>query len=432
MTPRHPRLGEVSDEEALTRPANLLPLFVALGVIGAGDGLVLPYLVIYLHLARGIALATVGLIVGFGAAASFLVALASGAALDRIRPIRVFQIGTAAAATGFFLLSFVSSALAALLAVLTVYIGTAIQWPAQNTVVGANVTEKSAGRAFAGSFLALNAGLGIGALASALFVNLAHPASFSLAYRLDAAISLGGVVLAEAAFRKGRLSDRRETRSDHSQRNDIRGYGFLLRDRAMVVFVVIDFFLLLAGYAQLEGGWNAFAAIDVGVPARVVGLALAANTGVIVIAQIPMARLVVRFRRSRAIAMAGTVWTITWILSLVAVVIRRDGSVASWILILAMGTFGFGETLYSPVVPAITNALAPESLRGRYNAAANSIWSLAAVVAPPIAAFMIATGNRYLWVSAVAATAVVVVVAVLLIMPRVLPRAVELPPSGHP
>ncbi|EQD48479.1 hypothetical protein B1A_14033 [mine drainage metagenome] len=60
--------------------------------------------------------------------------------------------------------------------------------------------------------------------------------------------------------------------------------------------------LLLAGYAQLEGGWNAFAAIDVGVPARVLGLALTANTVVIVVAQLPVARVVSRMRRSRALA----------------------------------------------------------------------------------------------------------------------------------
>ncbi len=401
-----------------------------MGIIGAGDGLVLPYLVIYLHLVRGIELGVVGIIVGVGAAASFLVALASGSALDRVRPIRVFQIATAIAAAGFFLLSFVDSAATAVVAVLTVYVGTAAQWPAQNTVVGSNVSERSAGKGFAGSFLALNAGLGVGALVSAFFVSLAHPASFSLAYRLDAGIGVFGVALTEVAFRIGRLKDRRTTGSGREHSRDSRGYGFLLKDRAMMIFVVLDFFLLLAGYAQLEGGWNAFAAIDVGVPARVVGLALAANTGVIVVAQIPMARVVARFRRSRAVALAGTVWICTWILSLAAVMVRRDRGVADWILILAMGTFGFGETLFSPVIPSITNALAPEGLRGRYNAAANSIWSLAAVVAPPIAAFLIASGNRYVWVEAVITTAVLVVIAVLVVMPRVLPPEVELPPPG--
>ena len=32
--------------------------------------------------------------------------------------------------------------------------------------------------------------------------------------------------------------------------------------------------------------------------------------------------------------------------------------------------FAFGETLMSPVMPAITNALATDELRGRYNAMA--------------------------------------------------------------
>ncbi len=34
---------------------------------------------------------------------------------------------------------------------------------------------------------------------------------------------------------------------------------------------------------------------------------------------------------------------------------------------LAMVIFAFGETLFSPTIPAIVNDLAPERLRGRYN-----------------------------------------------------------------
>ncbi|MHB8190841.1 MAG: MFS transporter [Ferrimicrobium sp.] len=415
-----------------SNPKGLRQLYVAVGFAAVGNGIVLPYLVVYLHLARHILLPEVGIILGVGAAVSFVTGISSGVILDRLRPIRVFQIAMAIAALGSLILSFVSSAPLALVAVLLIYIGTGIQWPSQNTLVGANVDEESASKVFAKIFLALNAGLGLGALIGASFVDLAHPSSFSLAYRIDASIIAAGIGVVEIAYRRGGLIDRRPVRIDTAlaeplTRNE-RGYRALLRDRAMMIFLLIDALLLLAGYAQLEGGWNAFAAIDVGVPARVLGLALTANTVVIVVAQLPVARVVSRMRRSRALALAAFVWLCAWGFSLIAVVDRRDPTVAAWLLIVAMGVFGLGETVYSPIIPAITNALAPEHLRGRYNAAANALWSMTSVVAPPIAAFLIATGNRYLWITAVLGTGVLVIAAVVAVLPRVLPRTVEVPP----
>jgi MFS family permease len=54
-----------------------------------------------------------------------------------------------------------------------------------------------------------------------------------------------------------------------------------------------------------------------------------------------------------------------------------------------MAVFALGETLLSPIAPAITNDLAPEHLRGRYNATASLSFQLAAISAPVSAGFLI-------------------------------------------
>jgi MFS family permease len=54
-----------------------------------GTGLVLPFMIIYLHQARGIALAVVGALLAAGAAVGVLVAIVCGALMDRVgaRPV---------------------------------------------------------------------------------------------------------------------------------------------------------------------------------------------------------------------------------------------------------------------------------------------------------------------------------------------------------
>jgi len=54
--------------------------------------------------------------------------------------------------------------------------------------------------------------------------------------------------------------------------------------------------------------------------------------------------------------------------------------------------FAFGETLLQPTIPALVNELAPDHLRGRYNALNSGAFQLAAVVAPPVAGALVAHG----------------------------------------
>ena len=51
--------------------------------------------------------------------------------------------------------------------------------------------------------------------------------------------------------------------------------------------------------------------------------------------------------------------------------------------------FGFGETLLQPTIPAITNDLAPDHLRGRFNAISSGAFQAGAVAGPVAAGFLL-------------------------------------------
>jgi MFS family permease len=75
------------------------------------------------------------------------------------------------------------------------------------------------------------------------------------------------------------------------------------------------------------------------------------------------------------------------------------GTVGATLLVAGCASvFAFGETLLQPTIPALVNDLAPDHLRGRYNALSSAAFQLAAIIAPPIAGFLIghALGEVYI------------------------------------
>jgi MFS family permease len=62
-----------------------------------------------------------------------------------------------------------------------------------------------------------------------------------------------------------------------------------------------------------------------------------------------------------------------------------------------MAIFAVGETMMSPIGPALVNELAPEHLRGRYNAASGMTYGLAGTLAPAITAFFFSENWGNYW-----------------------------------
>jgi MFS family permease len=168
------------------------------------------------------------------------------------------------------------------------------------------------------------------------------------------------------------------------------GYLAVLRDPVFRSVLVVTFFSAFVGYAQLEAGWTAYAREVAEASTRVIGFAFAANTAVIVLLQLVVLQRLEGRRRTRALMLMSAIWAVAWtIMGLTGLV---PGSlVASIGLVVSLGVFGLGETLLSPVSAAVTNDLAPDHLRGRYNAVSSAVFQVAAVVGP------IAAGHLLGW-----------------------------------
>jgi MFS family permease len=58
-------------------------------------------------------------------------------------------------------------------------------------------------------------------------------------------------------------------------------------------------------------------------------------------------------------------------------------------VLLFMGLFALGETMLQPTVPAITNDLAPDHLRGRYNAVSAGAFQAGTILGPVVAGVLL-------------------------------------------
>lgn len=392
-------------------------------VSAVGQGLTLPYLFVYLHDVLGAPLAAAGVILAVASAVGLGATGLAGLVGDRLGLGRLAWIGLLVQATGTGLLAAASGPSAAAAGVGLNFVGNALVWPALNGLVAVQVPEAGRSRAYALRFGLLNAGIGVGGLASGWLVSIERPASFHAVYAVDAGTTALFALLILVGLRRspGYGSVLHRERSGG-------GYREVLRDRAFVGYLAVALALGVFGYAQLNGPWAAFVTGAGGSTTQVVGFAFAANTAAIVVVQLGVERVTRRFRRSRLLVATAVLWAAGWALTGLAALPAFHGPLAAVGFVVALAVFGLGETFYSPVGGALPNSLAPGHLRARYNALAAGTWPLGGFIGPPLAGALLGGAMPESWVGVIVVGMLVTAVAAAVLGAR-LPREVERPAS---
>lgn len=371
----------------IPRPARVL--IAGNAVAALGTGLTLPLTLIYLHQVRGVRLPVVGTLLAVQAAIGLVAVPFSGALMDRIGARKVLagaMIGQAAGVVG---LAWVHSVLTAIPVMVILGLSTAPRFPALNALLaGLSPRPDEQQRAFAVNFTVLNAGIGIGSGIGAAVASVHHPASFQAMFLGNAGCCLPFIVILAS------LPDIRPPRSPQATKA---GYRDVLASRLLRAVVIASLVLAFTGYAALDSGLPAFATVEAHAPVRVVALALTANTALIVVAQLFVLRLVRVLRRSRALAMIGLIWAVSWAVFGLAGLGLPYAIRITCILGFA-ALFGLGETFMAPTISPLVNSLADDRIRGRANALSTGAYSLAFVISPTISTTMIATGLAGLWI----------------------------------
>jgi MFS family permease len=379
-----------------------------------GNGLVIPFLLIYLHNERGIGLGVAGLVLATNAAVSLIAGPVGGALVDRVGGKAMLTAALGFLTAGFLGYAFVESAWQGFAASAVTGIGNGLFWPAQSTLLAGLTNRAQRSATFAMQRIVMNLGIGLGGVAGGFIAS----ESFRALFAIDAL-----TFVAYAAVLTVFVHDpaRREERAERTG-----SYRTVFRHKVFMALMVANSLYIGAGIAQLEI-LPAFAKNEAGVSERGIGWLFFINTIVIVLLQLPTTRLAEGRRRVPLLALLGAVSAAAWLL-VPASGLWLSGASAFLLLAIAVSVFALGECLHGAVQPTLVVDLADAKLIGRYMAISALSWQVGFMVGPAVGGALLAASPTGLWL--VMASVLLLTGLATLPLERALPRPLRRVPRG--
>ncbi len=370
------------------------------GLVNAfGNGITLPFLFIYLHNVRGIGLGVVGLVVGLHALVSIVAGPLFGVLIDRVGGRRMLATALAILAFGYALYPLVDVAWQGFVVAAITGVGVGGFWPSQSTLIASLSTPSERPAAFAMQRVVMNLGIGLGALAGGLIATTESPGSFTVLFLLNSLtfVAYGVVMLALVPSPK----PARESTSEAAERAG--SYRNVLRHRAFVAVIGLNALFIFAGFSGFEL-LPVYAKNEAAVSETQIGLVFLVNTIVIVLLQLPIARLAQGRRRMPALGLLGLLWAGAWLI--VPIAGSETAAAATLLFVVAMTIFAVGECLHGAVHAPLVSDLAEPRLLGRYMALSALSWQVGFALGPAVGGFVLAYAPNAVWFGAAAVCAV--------------------------
>jgi MFS family permease len=344
-----------------------------------GNGMVAPFLIIYLHFGRGIPLALAGSAVALGGITAVTSGLLAGSLSDRLGSRNVVVVAMVCNAVAYLLYIQVTAPWEAFAVGFLVGVGTGAYGPSSQNLLASMVPLENRQAAFAQNRITSVVGLGLGGMIGGILAARGLEGYLHLLL-LDAVTFLTfAVVLLKLP--SGRVDSRVETRAS---------YALVLRDRAFIGLVGVNIAMVTAGIAPMLVLLPAFAKGQAHVSETAIGAIYAANTLTIVAAQLPLTRLTQGRSRMLVLRTGALIWIASWLICLAAGQ-RLSGNVAALAIGFAAVIYAIGECLYSSIMLPTATALAPDNLRGRYLGAMGLAWQTGFMIGPSLGGFVLGT-----------------------------------------
>jgi MFS family permease len=359
-----------------------------------GNGLVIPFAVIYLHNVRGFSLAIAGLVVAMLNGLAIVTGPSAGAVIDRVGPRPALVSSITLLAAGFCGLAFVERPWQAFAAAAVAGAGNGGFSPSHYGFVSSIASRDRLHSAYALRRMADNAGLGVGAAVGGSIAALGSAAAYQALFLADAASFVVFI---------GIVATIRAQPPPLVRRTPAASYARAVRDRALVGQLILNVVLMTAGAGLLETGvFFAFVRNDVGLSARTVGLLFFAGTAAILLTQLPIARALEGRRRMLGIAGVGVLWTAAWFCALAGDVVI-SAAAATAVLTVAVILFAAGEAVHAPIHRGVVADLAPRGLEGRYTALVTTSARVGLTLGPALGGVTLAWSAKALWPAAAGA-----------------------------
>ncbi|WP_405938235.1 MFS transporter [Streptomyces sp. NBC_00726] len=364
-------------------------IVVAAAVDTLGVGLFLPLSLYYFTVTTGLPVAGVGAATSAATLTALALAPVAGAATDRFGPRNIAVLSNVVTAAGFLAYPLVGGYASLFLAVFAVMAGDRMYYAAWPTLIAAIAGPGRLDAWYALMQAAGSGSLGLGALASGVFLagSGSAPGSLDALVVVNAATSLASAVLTLSLPRR-HLQRGRTAAADAVPRG---GFRHVLRDRG--------FLRLLAGQALIATAWtlpSSFLSLylvrSLDLPVWWVMAATCVNYLLLFVFQLPVTHLVRKQRRTRTMAIGAACFIVTSVLLALAAEVGRTAVLT--MLIAAVVVYSVGEMLCVPAGNAAVAAHAPEAMRGSYMSVFQMTGAVAFGIAPVLVGALYEVGPR--------------------------------------
>jgi MFS family permease len=360
-----------------------------------GNGITLPFLTLYLHNVHGIGLGVVGLILGAHAVTSMVAGAGFGVLVDRFGGRRMLAVALVILAGGYALYPLVDVAWEGFAVAAITGVGVGGFWPSQSALIAELTAPHERAAAFAMQRVVMNVGIGLGALTGGLIASTESPGSFTVLFLLNSLtfVAYGAVMLALVPATQ-------VERGEESARAERAGsYRDVLRHRAFVAVIGLNALFIFAGFSGFEL-LPVYAKNEASISETQIGLVFLVNTIVIVLLQLPVARLSQGRRRMPALGLLGLLWAAAWLV--VPIAGSETAATATLILVGAMTIFAIGQCLHGAVQAPLVTDLAEPRLIGRYMALSALSWQVGFALGPAVGGFVLDYSPNATWLGAAA------------------------------
>jgi MFS family permease len=360
-----------------------------------GNGVIGPFLIIYLHNVRGISLGISGLVVAASSAAALVSAIVGGALSDRVGPRRVLSGALITMAIGFALFPLIRSPWQALAVNVLVGFGSGSFWPSQSTLLSSLTPPERRHSAFAQQRMTMNLGIALGGLVAGAIARTDKPGTFTFLFLLNTVTFLVFVAVLRLVPAPPRAA------VHHDPHHEPGRYRDVLRNRVFLSYVSLNVVLIGAGIAVMAELLPPFAKNTADVSEPAIGVIWFIFSAVVAIGQLPVVKLVEGKRRMRGLALMSLIWAGTFVLVMAAGA-WLTGTQAAIVLGVAVAVFALAECLHGAIYAPLAVDLAEPRLLGRYMAFSSVSWQLGWLVGPAAGGFVLQHEPLALWPAAAA------------------------------
>ncbi|WP_351229825.1 MFS transporter [Streptomyces sp. NPDC002133] len=338
------------------------------------------FMALYLTLDRGYSASYAGLVAALHGLGGVVSSLGAGVMADRLGRRPTLLIAQTSTALSVALLGFMEHPVAIAAVACLVGLTSNASRPAVQAMMADIVRPEDRVRAFALNYWAINLGFAISSAAAGLIAEYSYLAGFLG----EAALTL---VCAVLVFVK--LPESRPERSAAADKTEAEiGLGTVLRDRRFMGVVGLSFLISLI-FMQGSVGLPVAMGLDGWSPSDY-GLVIAVNGVLIVALQIPVTRFIEHRDPQRLLVISALLAGYGFGLTAFA------GSIGVYALTVCVWTLA--EIINSPTQMGLVVRLSPVHGRGRYQGVYTMSWSVAALVAPLLAGYVIDHfGAEWLW-----------------------------------